>query len=60
VIHPTIRLVAAAVREACPEDVAPAVVVAVLRVAGSEMAQRGASSELLYRWADEIETERDE
>jgi hypothetical protein len=54
-IYPTIRIVAAAVREGCPEDVAPAVVAAVLRTAGSEMAQRGASTELPYRWADELE-----
>jgi len=54
-IHPTTRIVATATREGCPEDIASAVVAAVLRAAGSEMAQRGVSSDLPYRWADEIQ-----
>lgn len=53
-IHPTTRLVAAAIREGCPDSVAADVVSAVLRVAGSELAQRGLSSDLPYRWADEM------
>lgn len=54
-IHPTIRLVAAAVRDGCPENVASAVVSAVLRTAGSELAQRDVSPDLLCRWADELD-----
>lgn len=56
-IHPTTRLVAVAVREGCPESIAAGVVAAVLRVAGSEMAQRGLPPDLLYRWADELESD---
>lgn len=54
-IHPTIRLVAAAVRDGCPDDVAPTVVSAVLRATGSELAQRNVSPDLPYRWADELD-----
>jgi hypothetical protein len=54
-IHPTIRLAAAAVREGCPESIAAGVAAAVLRVAGSEMAQHGLSTDLPYQWAAELE-----
>lgn len=54
-IHPTIRIVATAQREGCPDRVAPAVAAAVLRTAASEIAQRGASLEMLCQWATEIE-----
>jgi len=57
-IHPTIRVAAAAMREGCPKGVTPAVVAAVLRAAGSEMADRGVPPELPYRWADDLDAER--
>lgn len=54
-IHPVTRLVAAAVLEGCPESAAAGVVAAVLRVAGSEMAQRNVPPDLPYRWANELD-----
>lgn len=60
VIHPTIRIVATAQREGCPDSVAPAVAAAVLRTAASEIAHRGAALDMLCRWAGEIEGDQPE
>jgi len=54
-IYPTIRIAAAAQREGCPADLAPAVAAAVLRTAASEIAQRGTSLAALTQWASELE-----
>ena len=53
-IHPTIRIVAAARRDGCPDKVAPAVAAAVLRVAASEIEEPKAAEELRH-WAEDLE-----